>query len=104
MKNILLIICLFFTLIKVNAQGNFNADFVEANTLVLEKQYNIALPKWLDLIVQSPENSNINYKIGLCYLKSANEKNKGLKYLTKASENTTKKLRPFFSYGEKSTN
>jgi hypothetical protein len=102
MRKTALIISFIFALTSIKAQNSFSAKFLEANTLIEESQYNIALPLWLTLLNEKPENSNLNYKIGLCYLKSANEKNKALDYLLKASENISKNYDPFSSLEKKS--
>jgi hypothetical protein len=104
MRNIALIATLIIALTNVSAQDSFKAKFLEANTLIEEKQYNIALQKWLSLLIERPENHNINYKIGLCYLHSANEKVKSLPYLLKASNSISKRYDPFSSAEDKSPN
>ncbi len=81
MKKIALILTFTCALINLNAQDNFSEKFLEANTLIEESQHNVALPIWLKLQAEQPANSNVNYKVGLCYLKSANDKNKALSYL-----------------------
>ncbi len=100
MRNTILIITSIFAFISVQAQESFNQKFLEANTLIEENQYNVALPIWLDLQSQQPDNFNLNYKVGLCYMHSANEKAKALNYLVKAVQNTTKNYDPF-SHSEK---
>lgn len=77
------------------AQDNFRQQFLEANTLMEENSYNVALPIWLKMSLDDPDNFNINYKIGVCYMNSANEKAKALSYLIKASQNTTNNYDPF---------
>lgn len=63
------------------SEGDFNADFLEANQLMEEKLWNQSLDVWKKLYAEQPENANINYKLGYCYLQTANEKLKSLKYL-----------------------
>src|SRR5690606_33850957 len=86
------------------AQDSFGQKFLEANTLMEESMFNIALPIWLDLLTQQPENHNINYKVGVCYLNSGNEKKKSLEYLKKAAENTTSNYDPFSSSEKRAPN
>ena len=95
MKKIALILVFTFALINLNAQDSFSEKFLEANTLIEENQYNVALPLWLKLLLEQPNNNNVNYKAGFCYLKSANDKGKSLSYLEKAVKNTTKNYDPF---------
>lgn len=101
MKKFALLITLSFVYLFSIAQDSFNQKFLEANTLMEESMFNIALPIWLDLLSQKPDNSNINYKIGVCYIHSGNEKKKALPYLKKAIENTTSNYDPFSSAEEK---
>lgn len=102
MKKIALIITFSFTLINLYAQDeSFRQSFLEANTLMEEKQYNVALPIWLKLQAEQPANFNVNYKVGACYIYSANEKRKALDYLVKAVQNTTKNYDPFSSSEKK---
>ena len=69
--------------------GKFREDFTEANLLMEEGYYNQALELWLQLYNEDPSNANLNYKIGLCYLKSVNEKDKALDYLEYAERART---------------
>ena len=69
-----------------------------------ENQYNIALPIWLDLIKEQPDNSNVNYKIGLCYIHSANDKKKALDYLVKAVKKISSNYDPFSASEKKAPN
>lgn len=104
MKKYFLLISSVFISFFANAQDSFNQKFLEANTLMEESMFNIALPIWLDLNTQQPDNHNVNYKIGVCYLNSGNEKKKALSYLKKASENTTANYDPFSSSEKRAPN
>jgi len=104
MKKHILVLSLILLNIYAFAQESFNQKFLEANTLMEESMFNIALPIWLDLYSQQPENHNVNYKIGVCYLNSGNEKKKALPYLKKAAENSTANYDPFNSAEKKSPN
>jgi len=96
MKKICVILLFSFKLLGVYAQENtFKQNFKEANTLIEENQFKVALPIWLKLQKQQPTNSNLNYKIGLCYMESSNQKGKALSYLTTASKNITTNYDPF---------
>lgn len=101
-KKIALIISYcFFTTITLFAQENsFKDKFLEANTLIEEKLYHVALPLWLDLQKEQPSNNNLNFKVGLCYIESTNLKGKALEFLTTAAENVSNNYDPF-SHSEK---
>jgi len=74
---------------------SFKQKFETANSLMEDNLYEFAIKIWLNLIEEQPTNSNINYKLGLCYLNSNHERNKALKYLLIADENVSKRYDPF---------
>jgi len=79
------------------AQGentSFNWKFEEGNKLMEEKLFNQAAEIWKELLATDAENANLNYKAGLSYFSSYNQKAKALPYLEKASQ-----LRKSGSYG-----
>lgn len=102
MKKTLLLLTFAITLVASYAQESFNQQFLEANTLIEENQFNVALPIWLKLQAENPDNFNINYKVGLCYINSSNDKAKALNYLVKAVQNTSKNYDPFSTSEKKS--
>lgn len=89
-------ICTIFSALAQMSAGDFNADFLEANQLMEEKLWNQSLDVWKKLYSADPENANVNYKLGYCYLQTANEKLKSLKYLEKAAyQDFSKKYDPY---------
>ncbi len=66
------------------------ATFEDASRLMEEKMYNQAAVEWKELLDKSPENANLNWKVGEAYMHSYNEKAKALPYLEKAAENRSK--------------
>ncbi len=104
MKKITLLLSILLVQLYSYAQDSFGQKFLEANTLMEESMFNVALPIWLDLVAQQPDNNNVNYKIGVCYLNSGTEKKKALEYLKKAAENTTANYDPFSSSEKKAPN
>ncbi len=83
---------------------SFNDKFNDANLLMEEKLYPIALPVWLEVLQTDTGNSNWNYKVGICYLNSSNERTRSLSYLEKAILNTSKNYNPFSSSEKRSPN
>jgi hypothetical protein len=77
--------------IKAQDKSDYHQKFTEGNLLVLEGNYVQALKNYLWAYNIDSTNSNINYKIGLCYLNTETEKSKALNYLEKAVVTTTKK-------------
>ena len=71
------------------AQGDnttFTWKFEEASKLMEEKFFNQAAAIWNELVQAQPENANLNYKLGVSYFNSYNQKAKALPYLQKAAE------------------
>tara|TARA_B100000809_G_scaffold266051_1_gene327089 strand:- start:8231 stop:10321 length:2091 start_codon:yes stop_codon:yes gene_type:complete len=96
MKKNCFIILFSCSLLGAYAQDEtFKQKFKEANTLIEENQYKVALPLWLKLQESAPSNANLNYKVGICYISSANDKKKSLAYFERAIANTTKNYDPF---------
>lgn len=64
--------------------------FVEAESYFLFEEYKDALPLYQRLNVSEPDNYNVNFKIGLCYLNDIYQYPKSLSYLEKASSGIKK--------------
>jgi len=61
---------------------------------MLENNYALALKSFKDAYQIDSSSANINYKLGLCYLQSANEKHKAVYHLEKAVQNVTHNYSP----------
>ena len=62
---------------------------------MIEKKYSIA-DLWMEIVKQQPkEDTNTNYKTGLCLLESSNSKLESLKYLKIAAKKISKNYSPF---------
>ncbi len=59
--------------------------FVEAESYFLFEEYKDALPLYQRIFASEPDNSNLNYKIGLCYLNDIYQYPKSVSYLEKAA-------------------
>ena len=86
MKKFLLLI---FSLVLLSAQaqlptGSYKDYFKEGSFLMLEENYELALRNFLRAYEMDSSSANINYNVGVCYLKSANDKAKAEHFLTKA--------------------
>jgi len=64
-----------------------------------EYDYESAVPLYLMLNAMEPNNMNIKYKIGICYLNIPGNKNRAIEFLEEASKNTSPNYT--FSYKEK---
>ncbi|MBK9671468.1 MAG: hypothetical protein IPO70_04285 [Bacteroidetes bacterium] len=73
LKLTLLFLVISFGMIKAqsNAKKYSDADFH-----LLNKNYALALPLYLDVLSSDATNCNLNYKVGVCYLNSASTENK----------------------------
>jgi tetratricopeptide (TPR) repeat protein len=67
--------------------------FLAAESYYLFEEYDEALPLYLRLHRTFPDNYNLYFKIGVCYLNNAYEKDKSIFYLEKASENINPKYK-----------
>ncbi|MCJ7448527.1 MAG: hypothetical protein MUO72_12635 [Bacteroidales bacterium] len=89
-------ICVIFTLIlsfSLLAQEiqTLQEIFLEAEYFFMREDYSDALPYYLQIYEKVPDNSNIAYRIGLCYLNIDGEKNLSIDYLESASKNISAK-------------
>lgn len=80
--------------------ASFKQKFETANSFMEDNLFEFALRIWLNLAKEEPNNANVNYKTGVCYLSTSLDRGKALPYLLKAEENVSKKYDPF-SYAEK---
>lgn len=88
---------LFFITLSINLFGQkdsyFKRVFVDAEYYLLYEEYRDALPLYLEIQRSYPENANIQYRIGQCYLNIPTEKNKSIPYLEKAIAKINDKYR-----------
>lgn len=91
-KNLVLFFSLFIFNSSTFAQGkaDYRQKFTEGNYLILEGNYALALQNFKEAYAIDSTNANINFKVGLCYMKSETEKSKALNYLEKAVANTSR--------------
>jgi len=67
--------------------------FLEAEYFFVNEDYPDALPHYLQIYEKLPENANIAYRIGVCYLNINGKKDLSTGYLEKASGNIAAKHR-----------
>ncbi len=93
MQKFLFIICSILILnfsLKAQDKKDYNENFTQGNFLFIEGNWNQALKAFKEAYKVDSTNSNINYKIGVCYLKTESSKALSLRYLEKGVQNTTK--------------
>ncbi|MCC6838029.1 MAG: PD40 domain-containing protein, partial [Bacteroidia bacterium] len=94
MKKYILLILAAVALHSVShaqSKADYRQKFTEGNYLILEGNYFQALKNFMEAYQIDSSSSNINYKVGLCYLNTVTEKSKALYYLEKAVLKTTTK-------------
>ncbi len=75
----------FFPLILFpQATNSLQDNFIEAEYFFMSGDYQDALPLYLELYEKNPDNSNIAYRIGACYLNITGKKNLAVDYLEAA--------------------
>ena len=89
-------ICLFISFVLVvplHAQVNkeLQDSFLEAEYFMMNGDYSDALTYYLPLYQKLPDNSNLAYRIGVCYLNIPSKKNLSVDFLTIASKNMSAK-------------
>ena len=89
-----------FNTILAQQVPDFKKIFKEAEAILLyNNAHDIALPMFLMLEQMDPDNSNIQYKIGVCYLNIPGRKTSSIPYLEKAVQNITNNYS--YSYKER---
>jgi len=90
---LLLAFCMLCQYGLTQPEENFRELFLYAESEFLFEEYAEALPNYLRLNKQYPDNDNINYKIGVCYLNDPYEKDKAIAFLEKAVQNINPKFK-----------
>jgi tetratricopeptide (TPR) repeat protein len=89
-------LCLILVLfVPLFAQENKESQdsFLEAEYFFMNEDYADALTYYLPLYEKMPENSNLAYRIGVCYLNLPSKKNLSVDYLINASKNMSAKIK-----------
>ena len=85
-----LVACTAFPPVYSQEEDSKTKDmFLEAESFFLFEEYKDALPLYQRILQVDPENFNINYKIGICYLNDIYQKHKSIQYLEKAVKGTS---------------
>jgi tetratricopeptide (TPR) repeat protein len=90
------VLCLFLTFVcifPIYAQENkeLQESFLEAEYFLMNEDYSDALTYYLQLYDKLPDNANLAYCIGVCYLNIPTKKNLSVAYLETASKNMSAK-------------
>jgi tetratricopeptide (TPR) repeat protein len=91
-RAVCLLVTVFF-IVSGYAQENKNLQetFLEGEYFLMNEDYSDALTYYLQLYERLPDNSNLAYCIGVCYLNIPGKKNLSVDYLETASKNMSAK-------------
>lgn len=85
--------CMLFSMALVAQDVKFKEAFLDGDYFMMYEEYADALPFYLQLYKEDPDNANICYRIGVCYINMPGQKTEAIPYLEKAVRNTTTKYR-----------
>jgi tetratricopeptide (TPR) repeat protein len=91
-----LLVIIFNTNLISQSRVEIKNNFYDAESWILFEDYKEALPLYLTLAKIYPNNSNIKYRIGQCYINTPGEKDKALIYL----EEAVKHINPNYKEGK----
>lgn len=97
----LIILVLFFaeifsfkTIAQVIDKNLFETNFNSAENMLEKGDFKQALLIYQELLKTDPENANLNFKAGYCYLNSVMEKTQSIPYLQKAVKDVNLRAEP----------
>jgi tetratricopeptide (TPR) repeat protein len=88
------------TLVLISATASAQSSkeakslFAQAESHYLYGEYELANPLYLSIASFVPDNNNIIYKIGNCYLNITDEKSKAIEFLEKAVKSASSEAKP----------
>lgn len=96
LKKVLFFIIFYILFFNVSAQdwGRINQLTYDAEYYFMTKQIDKAITAYSQILKQLPDNANILYKIGVCYLLTEKEKYKSIPYFIEASKNVSPFYKP----------
>jgi WD40-like Beta Propeller Repeat len=100
MKRLVILTWLLATFINSDlisqSKGEIKNNFYDAESWILFEAYQDALPLYLQLLKNYPDNSNFKFRIGQCYINIPGEKAKAISYL----EDAVKNINPNYKEGK----
>ena len=90
-SQIFILMLMFYISSPAQEIKNMQDLFLETEYFFLNADYSDALPYYLQLYEKMPENANLAYRIGACYLNIPGKKNLSIDYLETASKNMSAK-------------
>jgi len=93
---LLLLLSYFIYAQEKNEKSSPEETYLDANSYFFFEDYEEALALYQQVIREIPKNSNLNYRIGICYLNIPGKRSKAIPFLESATANVSK------SYNENS--
>ena len=92
-KRVISLFIAFILSLSIHAQDikNLQNSFLEAEFFFMNEDYSDALNYYLQLYEKLPDNSNLAYRVGVCYLNISGSKDKSIEYLETATKNMSAK-------------
>lgn len=87
---ILILLISLTTTISAQTKKELEETYKDANSYFYFEDYEEAVALYLQVYKHQPNNSNLNYRIGFCYLNIPGSKQKAINHLQKAAANTTR--------------
>ena len=88
LKTYLIFLALLITAGSISGQPlsafEFSSEFNKAEKLLEDGDFQEALLLYKKLLKDQPDNANVNFKTGFCYLNTVLEKKEAISYLEKA--------------------
>lgn len=96
MNRALILAILFCCGLPVNGQTLSRNDALkfDADYYMMEKDFEKAKGLYLTILKTEPDNADVKYRLGICYLNSDGEKDKALTYLEEAAQKVSEKYNP----------
>ncbi len=71
-----------------------NSTKLDADYYLMIREYDKALKLYLSVLKSEPQNADMKYKIGICYLNTENERKNAIPYLEEAVKSVNEKYNP----------
>jgi tetratricopeptide (TPR) repeat protein len=90
-KRIVFLTCVVIVTLGTRAQDlrKLQETFIEAEYFFLYQEFSDALPYYLQIYESLPDNANVAFRIGLCYLNIPDRKNLSVNFLETAAKNSS---------------
>jgi len=102
LRTIVALLLTFAFITPVFSQGSGDEKFYLADGYIDNENFDGAINLYQRMLEEDPDNPDINFKLGFCYLNTALQKDKAIEYIEKSVKNVGKKKRKNTEYLEHS--